>query len=59
VVDEEQDAKTIDITVRQVRAIQMAPLFILPPILFGIKNPSKQKLTTNYVACQQELFRKG
>jgi predicted RNA-binding protein (virulence factor B family) len=27
-VDEEQDAKTVDITIRQVRAIPIAPLFI-------------------------------
>ena len=55
VVDEEQDAKTNDITIRQAMAIQIAPLFILPPILFLSKNSGKQKLITNYVACQQEL----
>ena len=32
-VDEEQDAITIDVTMRKDRAIQMVPLFILPPFL--------------------------
>jgi hypothetical protein len=44
VVDEEQDAKTIDITIRQVRAIQITPLFILPPILFGNKTQINNNL---------------
>jgi hypothetical protein len=34
VIDEEQDANTIDITMRQVRTIQKAPFFICSSLLF-------------------------
>jgi hypothetical protein len=32
VVEEEHDANTSDVTIRQVSVIQMIPLFIFPPI---------------------------
>jgi hypothetical protein len=36
VVDLEQDAKTIDVTMRQVNIIQMAPFFIQTSFLIGM-----------------------